>query len=308
MDDLAKLIRVKQSTQEKLSSQQDFSILNELLIRALLPIIAETQIYHEWLAEIISHLILLKRGNNDTLLYACFEGLHGENVVRQIVESGIDRELIFKFLNKAIKLGQQLEEAQIEQAKRRADRVNFANLQTIYDVKMQLGNSSSTAMALRTSSYWYELALKHKESILDHYMRLLLKTASRTSHASGNRIEIENAFSEAYIAASQAVDRFCSERGVLASYISSYLKGSSRVSATQALGLAAPGSRVASSEALQTDPIDDDMEIFDETPYFSNEDSDLIKKIDVISNDLDVRAVLMLSGIVPPFIRNACKQ
>jgi hypothetical protein len=308
MKDIADLVRIKQSTSEKLSSQQEFTILNELLIRALIPIETNTSVYREFLAEIISTITLIRRGSNDELLSACFYGLKGEPSARKIIETGIDKEYIFKFLEKISRLGKELEEAQVKQVVRRADRIDYKNLKIIYDIKSQLGESSLIAMSIRTSIYWYELALKHKESIIDHYMRLLLKTASRISHASGGRVEMENAFPEAYIAASQAVDRFRVDKGVFASFISGYLKGSTRVASTQALGLAAPGSRVASSEALQTDSLSEELDFIDENAIIvSDNDSIMIKNISAIAEDKDVKAALMLSGIVPPVLHGMSK-
>lgn len=299
MRHIADLVRTQQSTKDKLSSSQDFSILDELLVRALTPLEAETDAYGEWLAEVMTFLISSRRRQNDTLIQACIDGLcGGTNSCHKIMESGIDRELVFSFLGKASKIGQSLERAQLDHIRRRSNRVDNSNLQEIANAKAQLGEGPFVAMAVRTSRYWYEQALLHKEGIIRHYLRLLLKVSSRVNHASGGRVELESAFGDAYIAADMAVNRFRADQGVFASYLSGYLKGSSRVSASNALGLAAPGARVLSADALQADPIDD-LDIPDQVGIDFRDES-IIRSIDAVSQDADIRAALMVSDVTPP--------
>lgn len=309
MPNIADLVKRLQSTGEKLSSNQDFQLLDEMLTRSLQPLEAETEVYFEWLAEVAAFTITSRRRQNDTLVAACIAGLcGGENSARVVVASGIDRGHILSMLNKATHVGERLEKAQIEYMRRHGNRVNNAALQEIHHAKNILGNWHRVVPAMRTSAYWYRLALAHKSDIIHHYQRLLLKVASRINHASGGRVELESAFGDAYLAADTAANRFQPHKGVFATYINVCLKGSSRVSASNALGLAAPGARVLSADALQTDSIDAALDISDPITSAHMVDDSMVTRIDAIAGDKDVRAALMISEVVPPAVTQLLKS
>jgi len=301
MNKLAELVRQHQSNAPKFSSNQDFSLLDQLLENALIPMEAETDAYYEWLAEVLAFTITSRRRPNDNLVAACINGLcGGTNSVKEVIASGCDRAHMFSLLNNTTKVGETLEESQVDYARRRGTRIPITTLQKIREAKNALGSKPRVGPAMRTSKYWYHLALKQKESILSHYMQLFFKNAMHASVSSGNRIESGPAFHDAYLTAGDAVDRFRADKGVFAHYLGLYLKGSVSESARQALGLAAPGARVASEDALQADAIDGALEIGD--PTVGPTDYTVVKRIDAVSRDPDVRAALMLSDITPPHV------
>ncbi len=296
---LAELVRRHQATGAKLSSYQDFSVLDQLLVNAMTPLEAETTAYFEWLAEVAAFTVTSRRRSNESLVSACVVGLcGGRDSPRAVSAAGIDRAHVFALLNRLAPVSTSLEEAQVDYARRHGRRVPASVLEDMYRSRAVLGPRPGVVPATRAARYWHRLALRHKADILSHYMRLLFKVSSRVSHASGNRVEVEPAFADAYLTASEAVDRFRADRGVFASYLSLCLKGSSRESASHALGLAAPGARVASADALQADAIDGALEIGDPTAGVA--DRAVIVSIDAVSSDPDVRAALMLSELEPP--------
>ena len=288
-----------QSTSTKMSSQQDFGILDYLLVKALHPLEAETDAFREWLGEVISFSIASRRRPNDELLVSCVLGLCGaKNIAQQVVAAGVDRDLVFNFLNRATTVGKNLEEAQLHYIRKRSSRADVSSLHIIAQSKNRLGNGYLVAMANRTAIYWYKLALKHKENIIRHYLRLLYKTAARINHASGGMVELDPAFSEAYLAADVAVNRFRPEAGVFASYLSNYLRGGSRVAASHALGLATPGARIHSIDAIHTDPVYD-LDIADPLGVVNLNDDSILHKVNSVCNDEDIRAALMVSEAIP---------
>ena len=282
----------------KLSSHQSFKVLDTLLIRALLPLEEETTAYREWLGEVLAFSIVSRRKPNQGLIVACVLSLCGApNSTRLLIEAGVDRALVFSFLSKANSLGQSLEDAQLHYLRRKATESDIASLKVITTTKEQLGHGKLVAQATRTSRYWTRLALTYKENIISHYLRLLYKTSAIISHASGGAVEQDSAFEEAYLAANMAADRFRPDMGVFAGYLGSYLKGSARVAASHALGLAAPGARIHSSDAIQTDPIDD-LEIAEVN--FDLTDNAILRKVDAVSHDADIRTALLISDVEPP--------
>lgn len=296
---ISDLVSHHQSSKDKLSSQQDFGILDKLLARALSPLEAETDAFREWLGEVISFSIASRRRPNDELLVSCVLGLCGvQNVSQQVIDSGVDRDLIFTFLNRATTIGKNLETAQVDYIRRRANRADLKSLRVIALSKNRLGNGYLVAMATRTAKYWYKLALTHKESIVRHYLRLLFKTASRINHASGGMVELDQAFSEAYLAADVAVNRFRPSAGVFASYLSNYLKGGSRIAASHALGLATPGARIHSADAIHTDPVDD-LDIANPFDVITLRDDSILRKVNAVCKDADIRAALIVSDVLP---------
>jgi hypothetical protein len=301
---ISELVTKHQSKGEKLSSSQDFTILNNLLANSLIPLEAETEVFREWLGEVMTFSLASRRKPSEELITACFAGLCGEkNVSPTIIDAGVDRDLVFTFLNKVCDLGSGLETAQTEYICRRANRTDQTNLTIIAYVKSILGQSARVPMATRTARYWLKLALKHKEWIISNYFRLLYKTSAQISHASGGMVEQDAAFGEAFLATDMAVNRFHPAMGVFAGYLAGYLKGGSRLSASQALGLATPGARITSAEAIQTETVDG-IEIPEKTEVGERLDPILLAKIDAVSSDPDIRAALMLSDVVPPTVTN----
>ena len=296
---ISELVSHHQSSQDKLSSHQDFGILDQMLIRALNPLEAETEAFREWLGEVLSFSLASRRHPNDDLLAACVMGLCGnKNIAQMVVSSGVDRDLVFTFLNRSTTVGKNLETAQITYIRRRANRADLNSLRIISQSKNRLGNGYLVAIATRTAKYWYKLALAHKESIVRHYLRLLFKTASRINHASGGMVELDPAFSEAYLAADVAVNRFNSSAGVFASYLSNYLKGGSRIAASHALGLATPGARIHSIDAIHTDPVYD-LDIANPLDTITPNDDSILRKVNAVCADADIRAALMVSELIP---------
>src|SRR5271170_6506037 len=149
MTTIANIVKTQQSTGDKLSSSVDFRILDELLIRALGPLERETRVYKEWLAELVAFFVTSRRRQNDELMDACLYGLRGNISARYVVESGIDREMVFSFLDRATKLGAMLEQSQLSWIRRRANRTDNASLQIIADVKAQMGEGPLVCAAAR---------------------------------------------------------------------------------------------------------------------------------------------------------------
>jgi hypothetical protein len=296
---VSEIVRTYQATGEKLSSQQDFGVLDELLARAVEPLEAETEAYFEWLGEVVAFSLTSRRRLNHAVLSAAVAGLCGQQSGRAVIDAGIDRGHVFSLLKRVSQVGDMLEKAQLDCLRRLNRRVSVSVLKDIKAARDRLGDGSLTAPAARASRYWYCLARRHKRSIIYQFLRKLAKTASQISHASGKRIEKDPAFHDAFLAAWIAADRFRADSGVFAPYLGNYLRGSSRVSASYAIGLAAPGARVASADALQAGPLDEAAEIVDVSNSPGADDS-LIRKIDAVSSDPDVRAALMVSDVQPP--------
>ena len=301
MKSLTDLVRRHQSTGVKLSSNMDFLVLDEMLVAGLLPMEAESKSYAEWLGEVIAFTVTSRRRANDALVAACVVGLLGAPSAARVSAAGIDRGHVFSYLSHVQRLGATLLAAEVEIARHHGRRVPHEHVEGRIDSQRQLGRGASVGPAAVAASYWLARAADHKASIISHYVQLLLKVASRLSHASGNRVEADQAFGDAYVAASIAVNRFRADRGVFASYLAMCLKGSSRESASHALGLAAPGARVLSEDALQAGDIEAAMEVHD--PSQGSGDDALLHQMDVIACDPDVRAFLMLSDVAPPATR-----
>ena len=300
---ISELVQRHQASDGRSSSNLDFVLLDEILMRALAPLEYSTEAYREWLAEVAAYTIMSRRRDNNNLVVECVAGLFGACDSRiGVVTAGIDRAHVFSFLQKAVEASNRLEAAQVAYLRHHGKRVSPDTLETIRATKNALGHSSHVVPAVRTAAYWYDLACKHKSRIISYYMRLLYKVSSRSSVVSGNRVEADVAFGDAYVTASNAVDRFRSDRGVFASYLGICLKGSNRESAANALGLATPGARVLSHEANQADDIEGAMSLSDSSK--DAPDYSVLSYVDAIARDPDVRVALMLSDIEPSAVRS----
>jgi hypothetical protein len=281
-----------------MNSRQQFSILDRMLVHALDPLAAESESYMSWVAEMLAISVKSRRKNAKEMEYACVRILSGEKQANELlVSAGLDRGHAFDYLKRVIEIHSAISKAEMSVALTgTATRKELEDMQVARDV---LGDSPRLSPAVVTAAYWYDSAIKWRDYIVDHYLKLLLKGAIGMNRASGGRIETDPTFHEAWISAALSADRFRSDSGAFASFLQRSLKGTFRVAASNSLGLAAPGARVHSDEALQTSPLEVAIDMKDNSVGHEEEDAMILRAVMALSRVPDVRISLIVSELSP---------
>lgn len=281
-----------------LTSRQQFQVLDRLLARAFYPLVAETPAFYEFVGEVLALNARSRRSNADEMVAACTRVLTGApDPVGVLLDGGLDRDHAFDFLRHVRAYGDELRRGELEYLRNPSSAVAARR---IYDARTMLGDRPRLSPALTTSAYWQDCALEWRNHIVAHYSRMLMKGATGMSRASGGRIEVDPTFHDAWIAACTAASRFRSDQATFAGFLGRSLKGTYRIAASNALGLAAPGARVASQDALQTTVLDDASELSaDTSPDNSLDTHVLLRAIQLASHHPDVR-VLLMTGEADP--------
>lgn len=295
------IVKLCQSVGDNKTSHQNFAVLDALLLRALQPLEAETPAFREWAAEVLLAQVTSRRAENPELVNACVGAMLGRpNSSQALIGAGLDRGAIFNFVGRVTELGSQLENAQVEHCRRHGVRVSAELIQDLKHAHNELGLSPRLVVACRTSAYWLQEAATFKGQIVDHFLRLLYKHASRSEVVSGKRVSLDDAFQGAYVAIYVAVNMFRSSKGAFGSYIGKWLMMSNRESASHSMGLAVPGKRMRSEAVLQSIPLENADSIGLEPVHEG--DQELISRISAVANDPDIRAVLWLADAVSPTV------
>ena len=281
-----------------LTSRQQFQVLDRLLARALHPLVAETPAFYEFVGEVLALNARSRRSNADEMVAACTRVLTGApDPVNILLGAGLDRDHAFEFLRHVRNFGDVLRRAEIHLMHAATSKIA---VRSIYNSRLVLGQRPRLTPALTSSAYWQDCALAWRNHIVAHYSRMLMKGATGMSRASGGRIEVDPTFHDAWIAACTAASRFRSDQATFAGFLGRSLKGTYRIAASNALGLAAPGARVRSEEALQTTVLDDASELsVDTSPDNSLETDVLLRAVQLASHHPDVRLLLMTGEADP---------
>ena len=282
-----------------LTSRQQFTVLDALIVRALQPLHSETEAFMEWVGEMLCRSVRSRRSNAAEMTSACARVLSGDpRAVELLMNAGLDRGHAFAFLNKMETLHSDMTRA--EMAIIRGDQPRADHLAALQRCKILLGDGARVSAALRTSSYWHHRAADWRNRIVDHYLKLILKGSVSMNRLSGGRVEVDSTFHDAWVTVANAANRFRSDYGVFSSFLGRGLRGTYRVAASNALGLAAPGARVQSDKALQTAPLEQAAEMPLHPVVNTGSDEDRLQRaLMVLCVSADVRVALAVSSADP---------
>ena len=294
--------------EDSLTSSQGFAILDKILENALRPIEETTPAFYEWVAELMSDALNSRRRNTDKMLEVYASVLAGghPNASKAILSVGVDRGHVFKFLERIIVLAMRLQDSQREYHRSNGKRVSSEVLDNIANIQHEIGRNPYVVPAAVTSRYWLHLADAYKKKILDYFIRMLAKNAIRNSTVSGGRIQATDSFSINYTAASIAANQFQAQSGAFGPYLARFLLAAGREAASHSVGLVSAGRRIPADKALVASPLEDALDVFDNNVAHT-EDGLLLSKIHAVARDPEIRAVLMISGIVPPAVHATSK-
>ena len=220
----ARLKATKESIKENLTTYQYLSVMDDLLYRAVGPLVESTRFLDNYLAQIlawatqhpkrkISGVDRVKLGALITLFFLVEDGAKRLKIVRQMK---LDRTILLEALRNWTRLA----ESYITSAK--PDLLLAGRRTLVEDIQ-------DLALVYHTVTFWYAETLSYKNKILEKYMRLCLTTAQRDYVDLGHQVDLEDMVQIYLLTASKAIDKCDADRGVLTNHISNWLMSAKNV-------------------------------------------------------------------------------
>lgn len=235
-ESFARLKSIKESIQSNLTSFQYLSVLDELLYRAIIPIIENTRFIEVFLSQMLGWQTLNPKRKTSGLGRHAFSANttlfllsdSPKQKIKILKRMRLDRSMLFEMLRRWLSMSEALEKIGQESASPEA----MSKLYVLTSTCLIKEGQSLTG-TYRLSKYWFEQALGFKEIILQKYTRMVLMKAQRDYEDLSRRVELNDIVQIYMMVAGKAIDKCDTEKGVLTTHIKSWLKsGKNTVVAT----------------------------------------------------------------------------
>jgi len=229
----AKLKNIQETIPHNLTSIEYLSTLDRLLERSLSPIISSTRFVNTFLSKVLA----FQSKNPKRKTTAEGKRVLPSYVVLYLVSSdpvqkidiykkiGFDRGITMEMIRRWLDVMKQYEtivntlEPSLEDLKRLKQ---LEVMVGVYDHEYPYG-------AYLQTKFWFENANFFKSMILEKYTRMCLKTAQQDYVKLGYKIDLEDILQVYLMAASKAIDKCDSNKGVLTTHIQHWLKSAKNV-------------------------------------------------------------------------------
>ena len=268
MNGINRILSEQPRHERHLTSHQSFTILDDLLARAVTPVASVSHAFREFTCEVMSALVFSRKRVTEDGLSRLFASVFAEPVeaVKLYQSANLDRGYLFSFLLKVDALWRAYRDAQNECARHAGGRIPAESAQAVANIHAVLGPSVKLYPALQACSKWYDYAAEWKGFVIKRYLRLLWQRSLHVEEQSTIKFERSDLFQTGYIIASRAADRFVSDKGVFAGYLARWLINPGNSKYAHALNLAfGPSSHRHVDAKSYTLPLDDAHEVEDST-------------------------------------------
>lgn len=222
---------VLKNTNEKialnLTSYQYLTVLDNMLYDALTPILINTKFFDVFLSQVIGWQTLnpkrktcgVGRVGLATLSTLFFLTMDPQQKVKLVKRMKLHRNILFECISRWVDL---MTEYTATSSQIGTEDV-VALLQDLHEVAL-MRTGYSLHSTYHTVTFWYKKAKIFKEQIMEKYTRMVISTAQR-DYVELGMIEPLNDMVQSYMMTmSKAIDKCDADRGVLTSYINSWLK------------------------------------------------------------------------------------
>lgn len=260
----AKLKSIQESIQVNLTSYQYLSVLDELLYRAVFPIIEGTRFIDVFLSQMLGWQTLNPKRKTSGLGRHAFSAnttlfLLSDNPKQKLKilkKMRLDRSMLFEILRRWTAIADELQALGTETATKQK-MIEFHDLQDRCLIKSGYGLTST----YRVSHYWYKHALDFKRQILEKYTRMVLVTAQRDYEDLDKKVELDDIVQVYLLTAAKAIDKCDTDKGVITSHIQNWLMSAKNVVvATYLTGAGTESNAVSLSTTTNKRLVDDMVE------------------------------------------------
>lgn len=300
-ESFATLKSLKEQIQTNLTSYQYLSVLDDLLFRAIQPLIETTRFVEVFMAQMLGWQTINPKRKT------CGVGRHAfsasltlfllsdspKQKLKILRKMRLDRSMLFEILRRWFELASEFQSLS-EQPPSKAALLRLSELEARCLVKAD-HNLTTT---YRTSNYWFQHSLKFKAQILEKYTRLCLMTAKRDYEELQHQVPLNDIIQVYLLTAGKAIDKCDSERGVLTTHIQNWLMSAKNVVVSTYLsGVDQENRKVMISTTTNKKVVDDLMETAEsaqDLDELSHSDEDLRDR------DSDIRDVRQIAKAFDP--------
>lgn len=284
-ESFAKLKSLKEQISNNLTSYQYLSVLDDLLFRAIHPLIESTRFVEVFMSQMLGWQTLNPKRKT------CGVGRHAfsasitlfllsdspKQKLKILRKMRLDRSMLFEILRRWFELAEEF--ANLSEAEPTEESLlKLADL----EAKCLIKQGYSLTAVYRTCNYWFQNSLSFKEQILEKYTRLCLMTAKRDYEDLAHQVPLDDILQIYLLTAGKAIDKCDSERGVLTTHIQNWLLSAKNVVVSTYLqGDGQESKRVNISTTTNKKVVDDLFESasLDDLEELSHSDEDEREKL-----------------------------
>lgn len=223
------LLQLKEKMKDNLSSAQIASTLDELLFRAIEPVLMNTSFVEQFLSDVLSYTVHNSRRKLSYMesqkfhdaLFSIVAGKSKVEKMAMIRKLRLERIIYFMILSAFVELGERWQTKMSMAMTATDQRFRAHALFEMQEIEKRLGYNSKIALfsIVNQSRFWLEHAVEFKQSVIEKYIRLAYTTASKAARSTGMTIDKEDLFRDLVISVNRAIDKYDSQRGTLTQYI-----------------------------------------------------------------------------------------
>jgi hypothetical protein len=231
-ENFAALKRIKEAIPTNLTSFQYLSVLDDLVYKAVFPIIEGTRFVDTYLAQVLGWQTQNPKRKTSgvgrqiftaqiTLYFLVDDPKPKLKIIQKL---RLDRAILFELIRRWSSMACEIEELGLAHPTPE----NIMRLHELHAV-CNVRRGYSLHSIYTHSNYWYREAARFKTRILEKYTRLCLNTAQRDYVQLGHRIDLEDIIQVYLLTASKAIDKCDTEKGVLTTHIQNWLLSAKNV-------------------------------------------------------------------------------
>lgn len=241
--DRSEILNFKEKLSENLSGDQIEIVLDQLITRAVYPIIRVSNIVDLVMAEMCHMLVMNQRRklscfNNNELLAILATYLATDDVAKkQAIYSSIKFERSISFF--ILTLFESMASSYIDNlktylfSKNKQERIAAETESAAIYNELRKGASKETFYhSIMESRYWTNLAFKFRSMIVEKYIRFTYNKSLRYKSGTGLNVDLDDLFKDLLLSVFKATDKYRSEKGPLLSSVEAWLKDGATHSAT----------------------------------------------------------------------------
>lgn len=222
---------VLKKTDEKikvsLTSYQYLTVLDNMLYDALTPILVNTKFFDVFLSQVIGWQTLnpkrktcgVGRVGLATLSTLFFLTMDGPQKLKLVKRMKLHRNILFECISRWLDLMHDYHAVSSQVGT--TDIVS--HLQDLHEQAL-MRTGYSLHSTYQTTAFWYKKAKAFKEQIMEKYTRMVISAAQRDYVELGMIEQLNDMVQSYMITMSKAIDKCDTDKGVLTSYINSWLK------------------------------------------------------------------------------------
>lgn len=223
------LLQLQEKLKDNLSSAQIAGTLDELLMRALNPLIQNTQFVEYFLADVLPYSVYNSRRKlsnvpiqkfHDMLMSVVVSPRKDEKLAT-LRKMRMERTIYFMILKTFKVLATQHRAAMIRAMETDDPATRAIQLLDMQNIEKRVGYDSKVSFysVAQQTLFWYDQATEFRNMVIEKFVRLAHNSAAKAMQDTTMTIDKGDLFRDLILSISRAIDKYDSQRGTLTQYI-----------------------------------------------------------------------------------------